>query len=487
LEFRGVNWWPLIRTKLLFWTTLGRVYERADYGEGNQIGIKKWLAELRTARSQYKQANIRTVNSGSFSSKKPDSLVTDVTFFTYSNARTIRFNNQSYIPYLHSLQENWNTLVSTQVLEVMIPGKENLPHFGASFIINERVDCYRSRYYKKKFLNKLGGGSAYNLNASFYKLIKDVQKVGLAIGISIQDLQEEIDMCLIYKDAAASFFVDHPTKALCLDSFYSTDAMGVTLAAKSIGLKTMDIQHGIQGPWHAGYAKWTNIPENGMQLMPDYFWNYTEKDVQNIESSLGNFGIKSILGGNSWLEKYKAGEVPVAEEFESDLKDISESDEKYMLITLQNHVPVLPDYFIDALSQWKEPVKLLIRFHPNFKGEKENLIQRLKEINFDNYEMEKTGQLPLYDLLKIVNVHVTGSSTVAIEAGLFGIPNIIIHENGKNYFEDMIKAGKYHYADTEEDLLNAFGLILNEKSTSSSVSDSENEVDWEKALNEFLT
>ena len=62
--------------------------------------------------------------------------------------------------------------------------------------------------------------------------------------------------------------------------------MGIIAAARTQGIKVIDIQHGKQGKFNAMYSGWhhISIKENYI-MMPDYFWCWGEPSVNQILQS----------------------------------------------------------------------------------------------------------------------------------------------------------------------------------------------------------
>ena len=60
--------------------------------------------------------------------------------------------------------------------------------------------------------------------------------------------------------------------------------------------------------------------------------------------------------------------------------------------------------------------------------------------------------MPLYLLLKHVDLHLTGYSTVAFEAALFQVPTIFFHKNAKDGFQGLFDKKLFFYAENYEDM-----------------------------------
>ena len=71
-----------------------------------------------------------------------------------------------------------------------------------------------------------------------------------------------------------------------------------------------------------------------------------------------------------------------------------------------------------------------VRFHPNTSIRKAKETKRVL-LNYGNkYDILISNSVPLYTLLRKIDIHITELSTVVIEAKEFGVPSIIMHKSG---------------------------------------------------------
>jgi hypothetical protein len=99
-------------------------------------------------------------------------------------------------------------------------------------------------------------------------------------------------------------------------TYYNYIGMSLNLACHRLGIHTIDIQHGVQGNYHVAYGRWYKVPSDGYQLLPYYFWVWSqdEKDVINRWSSSINKKHIPIVGGNNWINMWKDNENPIVKE-----------------------------------------------------------------------------------------------------------------------------------------------------------------------------
>jgi hypothetical protein len=221
------------------------------------------------------------------------------------------------------------------------------------------------------------------------------------------------------------------TKMALLVSFYSDRGMALIKACKDLGIKTADIQHGIQGELHAAYGNWLNVPTNGYNTMPDTFlvWSETEAKANR----------NSIIIGNVFESKWYSNDEFVTS-FDQEILTISKKliADKNILFTVQYGIEYNPDLF-ELIKKTESEFNWLIRFHPVMNIEKKNdFIKLLKSYDVVNYEFELSTSLPLYSLLRNVNLHITHSSSTVLEALNFNVPSLLIDEFGREYYIEYL-------------------------------------------------
>lgn len=95
-------------------------------------------------------------------------------------------------------------------------------------------------------------------------------------------------------------------KLLIIDCWYSRLGMAATLAARRIGLTSIDMQHGRQSSSHVAYNGWLRIPQHGYETIPDVFWFWGSSDADSFRET-SNIRAKCIVGGNLWLDQWRRG------------------------------------------------------------------------------------------------------------------------------------------------------------------------------------
>ena len=210
-----------------------------------------------------------------------------------------------------------------------------------------------------------------------------------------------------------------PKKALVVN-YFNQPGFGLIWACKALNIPVAEVQHGAAGPLHYAYAKW----RQQSLLLPDYFLCWTKEDAQLVNEGLGKGGI--FLG------------VPMIAYQKH--HDISVSDtEKFFLFSLQVHA--YSDHFIRLLIEIIEKTpqySWIIRRHPAQQKESDIEWALKQKPHIKNYEIQYPKPNPLHRVLPYVRLHLTHSSSIILDAKLWGIPTLILDPAGTQYYDGYI-------------------------------------------------
>lgn len=245
----------------------------------------------------------------------------------------------------------------------------------------------------------------------------------------------------------------------------------LTWACRRLGVPTVDIQHGGQGPYHYLTTHFTQVPTEGYALLPDYFWCWSKVNRDFIEPWLPGNARRHIalVGGNRNLARWLRNGNSQLLEDERDYIDKLGLSSKTILVTLGYSVRnIIPDAVIEAARRTPE-WSWLFRLHPLHRDSDAFAVvqSKLKRAGVATAEIEMPTRIPLHALLSAVNHHVTPFSTTCREAMAFGVPTTIVDPVGRTYFADEIAQGIFGYAEDADAIIAALGA--NQPNESNSV------------------
>jgi hypothetical protein len=228
-------------------------------------------------------------------------------------------------------------------------------------------------------------------------------------------------------------------RALVLDCWYGTEALGAAMAAHGLGIPVVDLQHGIQGRAHPLYAGWSPAPAGGYEIFPDRFWVWGARDAESlVASNPGALGPDAVrVAGHRWLaswaepdgDPHRAGERARAERLLE--------GRRALLVTLQKGIP-FRDTLVPLVRRAPPDWLWLVRPHRQTKVDPARLEAELREATGRRVDVLRAARLPLYALLQVCAWHVTGFSTCALEALAFGVPTLLTHESGAHAYADLV-------------------------------------------------
>lgn len=232
--------------------------------------------------------------------------------------------------------------------------------------------------------------------------------------------------------------------------YYSADMLGMLIAAHKLSIPTVDMQHGGQGGNHLAYSNWVNVPDDGYEALPDYFYTWDESSAKLINAwAKNNKKHSAIIYGNPWVDGWKQ-------------KKFRQSNyvcpENIILYTLQPTGEPLEEYILESIKRTHHKWNWWLRLHPRQMNEKEEVFSRLEEKGLLDYvNIEEASLLPLPEILTHTHVHITKFSGCALEAYQFDVPSIIIDKRGvdiyKEYIDDVNSAINANLTHNSQDLI----------------------------------
>lgn len=209
-------------------------------------------------------------------------------------------------------------------------------------------------------------------------------------------------MVVEYYNLLKNYEVD----AIVFRVYYGLHYFSIILACKMLGITVIDVQHGINGFKHTCYSKFKSSEINS-PLLPDVFWTWSDMATKMlIKNSFIESGALVVEGGN-----------PI-------FPSSSDKVGKKILYTHQPQskgIPV-PIEEIKRIYQLKHR-EVIVRPHPLHVDEARSVLDLLNKEGIKS-KLEDPNKVSINDSLCQASVHVTYSSTCALDALNFGIPSV---------------------------------------------------------------
>jgi hypothetical protein len=268
--------------------------------------------------------------------------------------------------------------------------------------------------------------------------------------------QVDMDSELMFLDLLSQEFVKvlkfYQPKLVFLTVFYRLEAMAMSLACQRLGIKVVEYQHGAQNDYHSMYTHWQNIPAQGYELIPDLFWMWGNIPKERIDNWAKNsIKHKVVVGGNLWMTYLSEKEHEV-----SGIKEFYNQSQTHILISLQGD-QFFPRFLIETIAASSNDIIWHFRDHPRL-----SISRQLREsiAHYENVEIDFSSQAPLYELLKVSDIHLTGYSTVAFEAQNFHVPTVFTHINALNGYAQLINKNGLFYAEDSIELMSRIESLI---------------------------
>ncbi|MBY0123457.1 tetratricopeptide repeat protein [Bacillus sp. S/N-304-OC-R1] len=338
---------------------------------------------------------------------------------------------------------------------------ERFPVFDESYSITNQINYIqesqeicnnnnleRFNEVKREFLIKFGEDFDFPTYEYLYNETSHIQK-----------LSRMFEMLFIKKKTKLGFLIN----------YYQKNSYAFILAARRVGIPTIDIQHGNHRDYY--YHRWSNTPEKGYNILPNFFWCWDKDSATNInEWALQTNVHKAINGGNPWIELWKDGSRPFVKKYESIIKKFINDKKTNILVTLQplygftNWDENIPSWLLEAIEKSPKNWRWFIRYHPSmlgiYRNEMENCESILsKLIETGKVETKQATSVPIMAILRNVDIHITGFSTSGIEAMHLGIPTITIHDQAKLFYNNLYNLGWALHAKNTDEILNGIQFL----------------------------
>jgi hypothetical protein len=215
--------------------------------------------------------------------------------------------------------------------------------------------------------------------------------------------------------------------------------MAFALACHERGIRLVDLQHGVQGSLHPAYGRFPPSPPGGFELVPQRFWVWSQEESDAVSEWAGSGQAhRAIIGGNVWLDRWLSGDGSLTAATGRRVAALRARfpDAKVVLVTLQWGLSDAEQFapLIELIRRGGAEWVWWIRLHPVMLRERALNSARFLELGLANVLVDEPTDLPLYGLLRGVDVHLTHSSSTVIEAGLFGVNSVVTSQYGAELY-----------------------------------------------------
>ena len=432
-QIQGIHIWPYIRIKLYFFL-LNINNEKYSSPQQNDAVEKSGLSRLKRNFKRIVESKILLHNF--YSGLKPKKIIFFGSHFHRTKQDGLYFN-RFFDPIVHkyNLHDEIYSVEFEKVYERNYNQNAILP-------LHKYLDCYKllekvEGLYKPK--KKVYSELSYFNN--FYNDLTNQFHSVKGLHLSSESLEKWAEKVKRNKDFFTKVFEKTKPEKIIFLSYYGYDDLAAAiLAANDLGIKTIDFQHGPQTNVHMAYSSWTKLPDTFYNTMPLEYWTWDKESKKNIEEWTQKSEYLNVkIFGHPYLSYFR-NEI---------LKSDSVKEIMFSLQTLPLR-EMLPGVILNLIRG--SNLKWIFRMHPrsNFSIQELDSFLSNHDIPKKLYKIEDSTNSPLPKSLAGARLHVTNFSGCVIEAGLLGIPSVIIHESGREMFKNYIDNKNVFYLNRQD-------------------------------------
>lgn len=389
LDYNGVNYWQLVRFGLL-----------------KGITVKGLHVVSNSTNRNLKNEIIKTIQRASKIKKKYNQLSkVDIVRLRPCIAVTSDGNQDDHQFDYVQLQNNYH------VLDLYALGFYTEEYSCVDYDMSPAENEVILWKIKRKFVG--AGNIAPGQEELIKKFLFEINKI-YGTKFNIEDLKSTIQYAvrchLIYKKWFIKIFRQISPKILMEYPHYDEHMFAATAAARELGIKVIEFQH---GRINAHEAYWYEDQENVGKILPDYFFTYGE--WWNEQIHLPDF-CKVVAVGNAYLEKQlelyprKSGKRNTVAVFSNPQNGK----------VLSEFIYGLNDYFV------KKNIRVLYKLHPNEREIWKKEYPLLSQL--ENTIVYEVGSV--YNILSDADFAIAINSTVLFEALAYNSLSLFVYTIG---------------------------------------------------------
>ena len=337
---------------------------------------------------------------------------------------------------------------------LMTPSREYFtPRRTPSMFIQPSLDTIRA----KTLLSSNKGFGEERLDG-FQEFIDFIKSRDLKItSPGLKRMKDEFTLIMKYSEFFEQVLRQIKPRSAFVVSYYNVAGMALNLACRNLGIVSVDIQHGLQGDLHWAYGRWNNVPETGYEVLPNLFWVWSNLEAEAIKrwnSSVSEWH-QPVVGGNLFLDLWRSSENEIVKYYDNEIGN-AKGNKKHLIHVLYTIGYEDADKLRTILSTMRQTESLCywwLRVHPGKLKERNSFKKWVRENRISNGEVDLATDLPLYALLRQMDLHLTFYSSSVFEAEDLGVPSVVVGDYGKELFSYQISTGWALPADTPEEII----------------------------------
>jgi hypothetical protein len=233
------------------------------------------------------------------------------------------------------------------------------------------------------------------------------------------------------------------------------------LACRNLGVTTIELQHGVQGPLHPSYGSWEAVPPQGYRTKPSIYWCWDAPSADAINQWAARTGgaHQAIIGGDAWRQIWLEPANPVVKATDDLIQRAmaQKGAARHMLISLDTIGDLVPSRVLEMMRKAPPSWCFWLRLHPI------DAVQRLPELErivtdarIASMPPRWVAELPLHGILRHVDAHLTTAwSSVVLDASAFNVRSMACSPEASAVYPAEIASGMLRIVESSADMLSA--------------------------------
>lgn len=433
-QYNGIDIWPFIRIELFI-----KLSAIAIGSEGTKTRSRSYILTLILSLLKYLKSRIWDYSKNDQMDSSEVLFISDGVSFENVNGLWYEKFCDPWIDYYRHTKRRTKLLT--------LENSYHFPRYSKSIFIQLSLNLLIVlNLIKSKLISK----KKLHLNLEqFDEFTKDELITQHKIFINhlwLQKKMSKVEFFCHYFDRI--LFIIKP-KLVFIVSYYYDGSMALIYACKKLGIKTVDIQHGIQNEHHLSYGSWSKVPKVGFNSLPDFFNVWSEFEYKNINTWSQHCEThKAMITGNIFLEKWKDPNDKTVGVYDQLIQTRLDKSKKTILYSKspQTESSDMRGELYTCIKNTQDKFNWLIRLHPAMRDKKREVIEELHRAGIFHFEIDLSSSYPLFSILRNIDIHITEQSSVVIEAAEFNVYSIITSRYGEEIYQNLIKKNKAIFA-----------------------------------------
>ncbi|MFL6601412.1 MAG: hypothetical protein ACJ8R9_08775 [Steroidobacteraceae bacterium] len=232
-----------------------------------------------------------------------------------------------------------------------------------------------------------------------------------------------------------------------VNTYYSLEGLAFVQAARRRGMRSVDLQHGIQGPYHIAYSRWGAPPACGYSNLPDEFWVWGSEEAAAIEAWHSNCATHiARISGDFWKQRWRADSDPLIADYLEQARALRGPGTQALVCLSWGLPEQETEKLIKAAKLCKQSTSFWWRLHPVMASRSDEFARRLRQHGLDDTRVRQATQMPLFALLRAADLTLAHSSTTLREAAEFGVPSVVTSDFGAEFHSELVRSGALLHA-----------------------------------------